>query len=139
MKERPPRLRKEPDFNEKRRTGTGTINLATCPACGFRIPDERDSEQGKLVACSEFHVRCVRCDWPVERSHISPDGLCVVCLSPSDRKRYYRRTGERITDAKQQQFEAMYGQVTPSVIATYERARDRKVVANGHDEEEVQQ
>lgn len=126
MKQRPPRLERDPAFNEKRRTGTGTINLETCPTCGFRIPDARDVEQGELVPCSAYHVRCVRCQWPVEQSHLSPDGLCVVCMAPSDRKRYYRRRGEVVTEEKQQQYHQSYGQVSPSVIATYVRARDRK-------------
>lgn len=129
MKQRRSRLERDPTFNEKRRTGTGTINLKTCETCGFRIPDARDVEQGELVPCSVYHVRCVRCQWPVAKDHVTPDGLCVICMQPSDRKRYYRRTGEVVTEEKQQQYHQSYGQVSPSVIATYVRARDRKKTA----------
>jgi len=133
MKQRPPRLEREPDYNKKRRIGTGSVHLPTCEACGFRIPDELDAEQGQLVPCSEFHVRCVRCYWPVERTHLSPDGLCVVCMEPSDRKRYYRRTGE-MTAEKQEKYARSYGIEMPSVTTTYVRARNKTTapVENGH-------
>ena len=139
MKQRRPRLEREPEYNEKRRTGTGTAHLETCPTCGFRIPDARDVEQGELVPCSTYHVRCVRCQWPVEQSHVSPDGLCVICMQPSDRKRYYRRTGD-VTETRQAQYQQSYGQVSPSVIATYTRARDRKkIVGDDSDDATVVQ
>lgn len=92
------RLLTDPGYNAKRRIGTGSLNLPTCESCGHRIPDQHDTEIGAMIPCSEFHVRCVRCAWPVAKTHIAPDGLCVMCMNGHDRKRYYRRVnGEKIS------------------------------------------
>lgn len=66
--------------------------LDICEACHFPIPTELMVAEGQRIPCSEYHVRCVRCCWPVARSHISPEGLCVRCMDGSSRRNYYRRT-----------------------------------------------
>jgi len=85
------RLLKEPDYNKKRRKGSGIEHLETCQCCHLPIPTLLMRDEGAAMPCSEYHVRCVRCLWPVERRHISPVGTCVMCMSASDRRRYYRR------------------------------------------------
>jgi len=85
------RLLKEPDYNKKRRKGSGIEHLETCQCCHLPIPTLLMRDEGAAMPCSNYHVRCVRCLWPVERRHISPVGTCVMCMSASDRRRYYRR------------------------------------------------
>lgn len=67
------------NYNIKRRKGTGNIHFKICESCGYRIPDELDVQNGRLVACSEYHVRCIRCEWPVDKKLISHEGLCCKC------------------------------------------------------------
>lgn len=86
------RLLREPDYNKKRRLGSGKEHLDTCMACQLPIPTLTMRDEGAAVPCSPYHVRCVRCCWPVERRHISPMGTCVMCMGASDRRRYYRRS-----------------------------------------------
>lgn len=87
------RLKREPDYNVKRRQGTGTIHLEVCESCGFRIPQELDVAQALSIPCSPYHVRCVRCQWPVAKTLISEDGLCVTCMHERERRNYHRLRG----------------------------------------------
>lgn len=77
-----------------RNIGTGGINLEKCPECGFRIPRDFDVESGKALPCSPYHIRCVRCEWPIARTHVLPGGLCVACSEERVRRNYYRRSEE---------------------------------------------
>lgn len=45
-----------------------------CPTCQLPIPKEQNE-----IACSEFHVRCVRCGWPVAKKLMDEDGICSIC------------------------------------------------------------
>lgn len=96
-----------------------------CSACNLRIPEMTIIEEGLAIPCSEFHVRCVRCQWPVAKDHIAPDGRCAFCMDGLDRKRYYRRTtGAKITQGRNFR---EYGQEIPSVLAkSEEKARLRR-------------
>jgi hypothetical protein len=94
MRDKNVRLEKEPDYNNKRRKGIYAIHLTTCIACKYRIPENTDVLQGRVVSCSEYHVRCVRCEWPVAKTHISLEGLCEVCMNSEDRRRYHRQIGK---------------------------------------------
>jgi len=122
------RLEKEPDYNLKRRKGTNVHHLETCTACGFPIPDPLDVETGQSVPCSDGHVRCVRCKWPVAKEHISPAGTCVVCMSAYDRKRYYRRKGDARTsdDIRDVEERANFGAVVPAMDRDKERQRQQQ-------------
>ena len=31
------------------------------------------------IKLSEYHVRCLRCHWPVVKKYLSVDGICKVC------------------------------------------------------------
>lgn len=90
------RLEREPDYNKKRRKGTGTEHLEVCTSCGYRIPQESDTYKGLLIPCSSYHVRCVRCGWPVAKAVISPDGICVQCMDERERRNYHRRKGSEL-------------------------------------------
>lgn len=89
------RLEREPDYNRKRRSGSHAPHFATCTTCGFPIPELMDVEAGQLVPCSESHIRCVRCQWPVAKDHITDTGLCVMCMGAEERRKYYRRTQQK--------------------------------------------
>jgi hypothetical protein len=91
-----PRLEKEPDYNIKRRKGIGTGHLEVCTSCGYRIPDEIDVQEGMTIPCSVYHIRCVRCGWPIAKSIIGPQGLCVKCMDLSERRKYNRRNGRLV-------------------------------------------
>ena len=45
-----------------------------CPTCQLPIPDKRNE-----IPCSEYHIRCARCDWPVAKSIMDEDGICSTC------------------------------------------------------------
>lgn len=102
-----------------------------CSSCNLRVPEFTIIEQGRAIPCSEHHVRCIRCQWPVAKDHIAPDGRCVFCMDGLDRKRYYRRTdGSKLTQG--QPF-ANYGKEIPSVLAKSEAKarlrREREIAA----------
>jgi len=126
------RLDREPEYNRKRRTGGGTQHLEKCTACGYPIPELIDVAVGAQIPCSVYHVRCVRCQWPVDRRHIAPDGTCVMCMSIYDRKRYYRRTQKE--DGVQYPPQAPFGQPIPSVDNDPRHPKNRQ-----HDRGETQQ
>lgn len=69
------------------------LQLKVCECCGYRIPKEIDVEHGKMLPCSEYHIRCVRCEWPVAKTMISPEGLCYECMDGHKRKAYRRKSG----------------------------------------------
>ena len=50
-------------------------NNKICPTCTFPIPKKEVSE----IPCSEYHVRCVRCGWPVAKNYIEDDEVCDLC------------------------------------------------------------
>lgn len=87
------RLEGIPDYNSRRRKGTGGLHLEICESCGYYIPENTDIAKGQTVPCSEYHVRCVRCEWPVAKTLISPKGLCIQCMSGIERRNYHRRRG----------------------------------------------
>lgn len=127
-----PRLDREPDYNHKRRTGSGKPHLETCPTCQLPIPEAADIATGSMVPCSDAHVRCVRCQWPVAITHISPMGTCVVCMSVYDRKRYYRRTGDvgsdHDNDHDNDQRKVAFGTVTPAVDRDRRRRQQQRAM-----------
>lgn len=47
-----------------------------CKECG--LPVEKDIE-GLQVPCSEYHIRCIRCGWPVAMSRMGEDKICDIC------------------------------------------------------------
>lgn len=55
-------------------------------SCPFCSPDET-TKQFENIPCSEYHVRCIKCGFPVAKTHAREDGLCQSCLP--------RRRGER--------------------------------------------
>ena len=47
-----------------------------CETC--HLPIEKEIE-GINVPCSEYHVRCVRCGWPVAKSRMGDAEICDLC------------------------------------------------------------
>lgn len=47
-----------------------------CSSCHRSLPSK---SKGSSVPCSEYHKRCVLCDWPVAIKLLNSDGLCIVC------------------------------------------------------------
>lgn len=92
------RLLRDPDYNKKRRKGGGIEHLEICQCCQLPVPTLQMRDEGAAIPCSPYHVRCVRCLWPVERAHISPYGTCVMCMGGAERRRYYRRHDARCDD-----------------------------------------
>lgn len=100
------RLEREPDYNSKRRIGTGTPHREMCPTCHFAMPSDAVIADGTYVPCSDDHVRCIRCQWPVAKAHILLGGLCVLCVPENIRRNYYRRRNSReceLGDGQQQE------------------------------------
>jgi hypothetical protein len=31
------------------------------------------------IPCSEYHIRCVRCGWPVAKNMMDKDSICGIC------------------------------------------------------------
>lgn len=54
-----------------------------CPTCQLPVPISTEEYEtilpGLTVPCSEFHVRCERCGWPVAKSMIVDLPLCLEC------------------------------------------------------------
>ena len=56
-----------------------------CETCHLPIPEEQHS-----VPCSEHHIRCIRCGWPVakygvrKQRMIDEDGICNLCKGKKD-------------------------------------------------------
>lgn len=48
-----------------------------CDTCNLPIPDGRFEPLS--IACSEYHIRCVRCNWPVAKSIMDEDMICGLC------------------------------------------------------------
>lgn len=80
---------KNPRYN---RNGKGTLHYPLCDTCGFRVPKAFDVADGLAIPCSEHHVRCVRCQWPIDHRHVLPHGLCVACSPENVRRMYHRKT-----------------------------------------------
>lgn len=49
-----------------------------CETCGFPIPNVRSIDP-HTVPCSDNHIRCIRCGWPVAKSMIDEDEMCDLC------------------------------------------------------------
>jgi hypothetical protein len=45
-----------------------------CPAC--RLPMASDEVN---ISCSEHHIKCIRCGWPVAKKMIGENGICFTC------------------------------------------------------------
>lgn len=50
-----------------------------CPCCGRKLPKEKEEIDPLNVPMSDFHVRCVKCLWPVAKNIITENGICRVC------------------------------------------------------------
>lgn len=50
----------------------------TCPTCNFIVPDNLWFDP-IVIPCSKYHVRCLRCRWPVAYNFIGPDSICDTC------------------------------------------------------------
>jgi hypothetical protein len=54
-----------------------------CKTCHLPVPINEDPLK---IPCSEYHIRCVRCLWPVAkngpngRSLIVESGVCELCM-----------------------------------------------------------
>ncbi len=73
--------------------------IKTCTHCGFRIPTDRAILEGQQMPCSPYHVRCVRCAWPVAKTLITQDGLCYRCMDGETRRNYNRKSGRLLYGA----------------------------------------
>lgn len=49
-----------------------------CKTC--HLPVEKDIE-GINIPCSEYHIRCMRCGWPVAKSRMDNTEICDLCSS----------------------------------------------------------
>lgn len=47
-----------------------------CPTCHLPIPSVEVN-----IECSEHHIKCLRCGWPVAKNLIGKDGICYTCNS----------------------------------------------------------
>lgn len=52
-----------------------------CPTCELPIPTEKQM----VITCSEYHVRCIRCNWPVAKTMMNKDGICDMCKTSCER------------------------------------------------------
>lgn len=75
------------------------VYLDICSHCGHRIPKEEDVERGMQIPCSPYHVRCVRCNWPVAKTLVTQDGLCYLCMDGNTRRNYNRKNGRLLYGA----------------------------------------
>ena len=51
-----------------------------CPTCGFIIPELNElCNIPYNIPCSEYHIRCVRCGWPVAKNMMDKDSICGIC------------------------------------------------------------
>lgn len=48
-----------------------------CDKCDLPIPDKRADPH--TIPCSEYHIRCLRCGWPVAKSVMDEDEVCKLC------------------------------------------------------------
>jgi hypothetical protein len=54
--------------------------VGTCEKCGLPVPSKENE-----IPCSEYHVRCVRCMWPIAKklpnggSLLDENGICNIC------------------------------------------------------------
>lgn len=48
-----------------------------CKTCNLPIPTEKVSPFS--IPCSEGHIRCLRCGWPVAKEMIEVDEVCDIC------------------------------------------------------------
>lgn len=84
-----------PSHNINRRKGTGSPHRPVCQSCGFHIPDDLDIYTGTTVPCSDNHVRCIRCQWPVAKTIMDSTGICQTCLDEKTQRAYRRRKTNR--------------------------------------------
>jgi len=52
------------------------MKIERCKECG--LPVEKDIE-GIQIPCSEYHVRCIRCGWPVAINMVGEEKICRIC------------------------------------------------------------
>jgi hypothetical protein len=50
-----------------------------CDSCGLPIPKVENIILATSIPCSEFHIRCVRCQWPVPKYSMDEDNICDMC------------------------------------------------------------
>lgn len=49
-----------------------------CDTCGWPIPEVRKFDPNS-IPCSNSHIRCLRCGWPVAKGYIDEDEICDLC------------------------------------------------------------
>jgi len=47
-----------------------------CKTCHLPVPINEDPLK---IPCSEYHIRCVRCLWPVAKERMPEDSVCDLC------------------------------------------------------------
>ena len=50
-----------------------------CECCGLAVPNLEGFIIAANIPCSDLHIRCVRCKWPVAKSKMDEDGICETC------------------------------------------------------------
>lgn len=61
---------------------------AVCEKCQLPIPSIAKGQIDPWgVPCSIYHIRCIRCGWPVAKNLIEKDEeLCISCKTSNNRK-----------------------------------------------------
>jgi hypothetical protein len=47
-----------------------------CDKCNLPIPKD---ENPFSIPCSEYHIRCPRCGWPVAKNIMGEEKICPTC------------------------------------------------------------
>ena len=50
-----------------------------CETCELPIPNINNKIDPFNIPCSIYHVRCLRCGWPVAKNMMDEDEICQIC------------------------------------------------------------
>lgn len=51
----------------------------SCQTCGLPVPGPTTRRDPFTVPCSIYHIRCLRCGWPVAKCFMEEDEVCITC------------------------------------------------------------
>lgn len=58
--------------------------MKKCETCGLPVPLGKFDPM--VISCSKFHVRCIRCNWPVAWNFMDEDSVCDLCKGKREKK-----------------------------------------------------
>ena len=50
-----------------------------CETCELPIPNKSTQINPFMIVCSKYHIRCIRCGWPVAKNMMDEDEICSIC------------------------------------------------------------